>query len=178
MTPVGARSEEIESGTHVQRLAAGVARIASQHGQVDGGAAAMAGNRRDVNAKQLRLVEVRIMRSLGALVGEVIRPAHEMRHRACRPVAVEHAQAQMAFAQRGVHPRQCLGGFALQPAARRLVAVDRRTDEVVAARIGDRLRDVGYQAADVDHAGLLHRGRRRHLRRSAGLRPCRYRNRP
>src|SRR3546814_2566866 len=37
-------------------------------------------------------------------------------------------------------------------AARRVVAVDRRADEIVAARIADVLRHVGHQRADVDHA--------------------------
>src|SRR3546814_13751729 len=66
-----AGSEEIKPGTHVQRLAIRVARITSQHGQIDGGDAAVAGDRRNVIDEQLLLVEGWVMRGRGQLVGAV-----------------------------------------------------------------------------------------------------------
>jgi len=167
---IGAGAEVVEAGAHVQRLARAALVVAAQHGQVDGAAAAVAGHRGYVVAEQFALVQRRIVRGLGALVVRVVRPAHEMRDRPRRAIAIVDAQAQVALAQVGIHPCQGLGGIALEPAAWRLVAIHRRADEVVAAPVGDLLGQVRHQAADVHHPGLLHRGRGGHTRRSLGPR--------
>ena len=161
-------TEEIEFGPHVQRLAVCALRVALQQGEVERRTAAVARDRRDVALQQVGLVQVRIVRGLGAGIGRVRGPTHEVGDRARRAIAVVDAQALVAFAQAAFDPRQRFGDFALQVAARGLVTVDRGADEVVVAEIADVLRHVRHQATDVDHAGLLHSRRRRQDRR--GLR--------
>ena len=167
---IGLFAEEIERRAHVQRRAVRAVRIATQQGQVHRGATAVAGDRGDVVAAQRRLVQPRVVGRLGAAVGGVVQPAHEVGDGARRAVAVENAQPQVLRAQFAFHARQRFGGFALEPAARRFVAIDRRADEVVAAEVADFLGDVGHLRAHVDHAGGVHGCRRRQhrLRRRGG----------
>ena len=51
----------------------------------------MAGTRRNIAvAEQRALVDVGIELGLRRRIVEIVRPAHEIRHRARRPIAVEH----------------------------------------------------------------------------------------
>jgi hypothetical protein len=98
------------------------------------------------------------------------RPAHEVRDRARRPVAVEHLEAETLRREIGLYAHQRLRRRPRQQAARGLVAVDARADEIIVAEVAhvdDQPRD---HAGGVDKArghllrrrGLLRR--RRHLR--------------
>ena len=154
-------AEEVERSAHVHRRTVVAIGIALQHGQVHGGTTAVARHRRDVLAAQLRLVELGIVGRLGAGVGGVIHPAHEMRHRPRRPVAIEDLQAHVAAAQRRLHTRQRVGRLLLQVATRRFIAIHRRADEVVVAEVLDVLRHVRHQCADIHHARIRHGAGRR-----------------
>ncbi|AHX16477.1 hypothetical protein CH75_22825 [Dyella jiangningensis] len=133
----------------------GVGRIALHHREVDGGAAAVARHGGDVVAKQRTLVQGGIVRGLGALVGKITRPSHEMRHGTRRAIAVEDLQALVLRVQVPLHACQRLGGGFEQEAFGREIAVHRRADEVVAAGVLDVLGDVGSELADIDQPGLL-----------------------
>jgi hypothetical protein len=64
----------------------------------------MAGAFRDIAfLEQVALVDVRIEFALAVHVVDPLRPAHEMRHRALRAVAVKHLQPQSARRQVTLH---------------------------------------------------------------------------
>ena len=134
----------------------------------------MAGARRDIAvAKQRALVDLRIELGLHLHVAEVARPAHEMRHRPLRPVAVEHLDGQPARLEIGHHLRQRRGGLPGQIADRLVVAVDRLADEIVrggVARLDQQARrDGGRIDEGVGALGLwLREGRARVERQHDG----------
>ena len=134
-------------------------RAAIQQGQVHGRAPAVAGDRGDVFAEQRLFVEIGIVARLGLLVLQVAGPAHEMRHRTRRPVAVEQLQAESFLAQRRFHALQGLGRRFAQETAGSQVAVDANSDEIIGAGIADVFGDIRDQRADVHQAGLGECGR-------------------
>ena len=137
-------AEEIEWRAHVE-----LARVCAPHQrEVDGRAAGMRGAFGDVTLlEQVALGDVGIEFRLALDIVDPLRPAQEMRHRALRPVAVEHFQTKSARGEitRNRDERVCRRGR--QQAARTLVAVDSRPHEIVIAEI-----------AHVDDEALDHRG--------------------
>ena len=53
--------------------------------------------------EQVAFVDVGIVLGLALDIGEVARPAHEMRDRAHRPVAIEHLEAKPARREIALH---------------------------------------------------------------------------
>src|SRR4051794_14180552 len=88
-----ARTEGVEPRSQIELGA-----VEADQPDVDGRAARMAGSRRNVaEPEKLALVDRRIELGLAPHIGEVARPAHEMRDRARRPVAIEHLEAEPAL---------------------------------------------------------------------------------
>jgi hypothetical protein len=113
----------------------------------------MAGAVRDIaEPEQVALVDVGIEIGLALHVLDVARPAHEVRHRALRPVAVEHLDGQPARFEIGDHQRQRRGGRPRQVTQRLLVAVDLGADEVVRGGIARIDKNAGRGGCGVDKA--------------------------
>src|SRR5712671_2836114 len=96
----------------------------------------MAGVRRDIaEVEQIALVDGGIELRLALHVGEVARPAHEMRDRARWPIAIEHFEPETLRRELALRGRERNRGLPCQKTARRLVAVDPGADEVVVSEI-------------------------------------------
>src|SRR5262245_15814400 len=85
--------------------------------------------------EQVALVHVGIEFALALHIVDSLRPAHELRDRALRPVAIEYFEAKAARRQIALDRGQRVGGRSRQQTTRMLVAVDSFTHEVVAAEI-------------------------------------------
>ncbi len=109
--------------------------------------------------EELTLVHVGVIGFLRFRIFGRLGPAQKMRHRAFRPVAVEDFQAQSARRQIVRDLGQGLRRLGRQQAEGLFIAVDRATDEIVAAEI-----------AHLDHEARHHRRRIDKGRRALPLR--------
>src|SRR5262245_26170887 len=85
--------------------------------------------------EQVALVHIGVEFALALHIVDSLRPAHELRDRALRPVAIEYFEAKPLRRQIALDRGQRVGRRSRQEAARTLVAVDSFTHEVVAAEI-------------------------------------------
>src|SRR5205823_10067768 len=86
-------------------------------------------------------------------VPDVPRPAHEMRHRLCRPIAVEHLEAEPGRCKIALHLGERVRGLADEQADRPLIAIDAHTDEILLARITHLDDEAGHDLRGVDENG-------------------------
>lgn len=111
----------------------------------------MAGARGNVAvAKQVALVHLGIVLRLARNVGEVARPAHEMRDGAYGTVAVERLQAEADERELSLHIGERGGSVAREQAERRLIAFDAAADEIAAAVVADLELESRYRLRRVD----------------------------
>ena len=124
----------------------------------------MAGPRGDIAvAKQRPLVDVGIKLRLAGGVVEIARPAHEIRYRARRAIAVERLDDEAIGRDVLRDPGKGRGGGLRQQAARRFVAVDRPADEIVRTGIAHLDDQPRHDGRGVDEGGgplLCQRGLR------------------
>src|SRR5262249_54358477 len=116
------RAEEVERRAHIEL--AGVR--APHQREIDGRAARMAGALGNIALlEQVALVRVRVEFTLALDVVDPLRPAHELRDRALRPVAIEHFEAKSARRQIALDrgpPRDALVSPAADATISRIVA--------------------------------------------------------
>ena len=104
-------------------------------------------------AEQRALVHVGIELGLHFLVFEIARPAHEIRHRSRRPVAVEHLDDETARSEIARHIGKRVGGRPRQQTMGRLIAVDRPADEIVRSGIAHLDDEPGHHGRGIDESG-------------------------
>ena len=127
----------------------------------------MAGARGDIAvAEQVALVDLRIVLGLASFIAQIARPAHEMRHRPHRPVAVERLDREPLRLEIARHLRPARPRPPGQIADRLLVAVDRPADEIVGAEIAQVDHEVGHHGGSIDEARRPRRLRERQRRRA------------
>src|SRR5215470_17714036 len=96
----------------------------------------MAGALGDVaELEQMALVDGGIVLGLALHVGDIARPAHEMRDRPGWPVAVEHLEAEIACGKLPLHSGEGRCSLPRQQTSRLFVAVDPPADEIFVAEI-------------------------------------------
>src|SRR5262249_21966427 len=99
-------------------------------------AARVAGALGDVaQAEQIALVDIGIVLGPALRIGKVTRPAHEMRDRPGRPVAIEHLEAETTCSNLPLHPGECRRRLPRHETPRLFVAVDPPSDEIIDAEI-------------------------------------------
>src|SRR5580704_14940518 len=114
----------------------------------------MAGLRGDIAvAKQGALVDVGIEFGLAGGVLEVARPAHEIRHRARRAVAIECLDMQAAGAEIARHLGQRRGGGLAEQTVWRFVAIDRPADKVMRTGIAHFDDQSRHDGRSIDEGG-------------------------
>jgi hypothetical protein len=153
------RAEEIERCAHIEFAAEFAAVIEANEGEVDRRPARMAGPARNIAiSEQVAFVQTGIELGFVFDVGEVVCPAHEMRDRLCRPVAVEDLETKPARCEIAFDRGKCDSRRARQEASRRLIAVDPGADEIVAAEIAHLDHEPGHRSCGVNKSGGLRRG--------------------
>src|SRR5580698_10164860 len=96
----------------------------------------MPGSRGDIAiAKQSAFVDVGLKLGFTGSVADIARPAHEIRHRARRSIAIEYLDAQTAWRKIARHLGKRRGGRLREQAAWCLIALDRPADKIARAGI-------------------------------------------
>ena len=150
------RAEEIERRAHVEFAAELGAVIEANEGEIDRRPARMAGPARDIAVlEQVAPVHARIELGLGFDVGEIVRPAHEMRDRPRRPVTIEDLEPKPARREVAFDPGKRNSRLARQEAARRLIAVDPGADEIMGAEIAHLDGEPRHRGCGIDESGGL-----------------------
>jgi len=115
----------------------------------------MPGARCDVAVpEQGSLVDVGLKFRLAALVGDIPSPAHEMRDRSLRPVAVENFQPQAVRRQIVLHFDERHRGLPCQETKRGLVAVDTTSDEIMLAEVAHLHMQTGNRRARINEGRM------------------------